>query len=225
MPLSKCLPGADAPLTDLPVDVAVSAPELLGKGFRTYQRYRYTLPCDDPAVETRTHDVLRFGHVVGVLPVDLTRDELVMIRQFRLPAQLANGKGDLVEIVAGHVEPNEKLAEAAHRECSEEIGVAPTVLTELFTYLPTPGASDEQITLFLGIVDAAQVPDHAGAPAEREETRPLRVSIDAALAALGSGAMHNGLLVMALLWLAHNRGRLGEIARMGPRWADPSTQA
>jgi ADP-ribose diphosphatase len=208
-------PHAHALLTDLALDVSLSAPELIGKGFRTYQRYRYTLPGDDPKLDPRTHDVLRFGRIVAVLPIDLTRDEVVLIRQFRLPAQLANGNGDLVEIVAGHVEAGEQLAQAAHRECIEEIGVAPVALTELFTYLPTPGASDEQITLFLGIVDAAQVPDRAGAAAEREETRPLRVSIDAALAALAGGAMHNGLLVMALLWLAHNRGRLGEISGGG----------
>jgi len=110
---------------------------------------------------------------VGVLPIDLARDEVVLIRQFRLPVHLANGNGDLVEIVAGHVEPDEPLGQAAHRECLEEIGVAPSALTELFTYLPTPGASDEQITLFLGIVDAAQVPDRAGAAAEREETQPF----------------------------------------------------
>jgi ADP-ribose pyrophosphatase len=208
-------PHAAASLTDLALDVSLSAPELLGKGFRTYQRYRYTLPGDDPKLDPRTHDVLRFGRIVAVLPIDLTRDEVVLIRQFRLPAQLANGNGDLVEIVAGHVEAGEQLAQAAHRECIEEIGVAPVALTELFTYLPTPGASDEQITLFLGTVDAAQVPDRAGAAVEREETRPLRVSIDAALAALAGGAMHNGLLVMALLWLAHNRGRLKEIAGGG----------
>src|SRR6202043_468651 len=101
------------------------------------------------------------------------------------------------------------------RECLEEIGVAPAALTELFTYLPTPGASDEQITLFLGIVDAAQVPDQAGAAAEREETRPLRLSIDDALAALAHGTMHNGLLVLALHWLALNRGRLKEISGGG----------
>jgi ADP-ribose pyrophosphatase len=205
----------DERLTDLAVDVSLSAPELLGKGFRTYQRFRYTLPGDDPGLDTRTHDLIRFGRIVGVLPVDLTRNEVVLIRQFRLPAQLANGNGDMVEIVAGHVEADEKLIEAAQRECLEEIGVAPSALTELFTYLPTPGASDEQITLFLGIVDAAQVPDHAGAAAEREETRPLRVSIDAALAALANGAMHNGLLVLALHWLALNRGRLKEIASGG----------
>jgi ADP-ribose pyrophosphatase len=204
---------ADTPLTDLPAEVSVSDSELLGKGFRTYQRYRYTLPGDDPKREPHTHDLIRFGRIVAVLPVDLTRNEVVLIRQFRLPAQLANGNGDLIEIVAGHVEAGEQLAEAARRECIEEIGVAPAALAELFTYFPTPGGSDEQITLFLGIVDAAQVPDRAGSAAEREETLPFRVSIDAALAALPAGAMHNGLLVVALYWLALNRGQLKEIAR------------
>jgi ADP-ribose pyrophosphatase len=213
--VSERPPHPDAPLTDLAVDVSLSPPELLGKGFRTYQRYRYTLPGDDPTLDVRTHDLIRFGHIVGVLPVDLARNEVVLIRQFRLPVHLANGKGELLEIVAGHVEANEQLAEAARRECIEEIGVAPSALAELFTYFPTPGGSDEQITLFLGIVDAGEVPDQAGSAAEREETRPLRVPIDAALAALAGGTMHNGLLLLALHWLALNRGRLGEIARGG----------
>jgi len=59
------------------------------------------------------------------------------------------------------------------------------------------------------------VPDRAGSAAEQEETQPFRVSIEAALAAMASGAMQNGLLVMALHWLALNRGRLAEIARAG----------
>ena len=215
--MPKVAPPTDVSLEDLAVEVSLSQPELLGKGFRTYERYRYTLRGDDPALAVRTHDLIRFGRIVAVLPVDLTRDEVVLIRQFRLPVHLANGKGDLVEIVAGHVEAGEKLIEAARRECIEEIGVAPSGLTELFTYLPTPGASDEQITLFLGIVDAAAVPEAAGAAAEREETRPLRVPIDAALAALAGDTMHNGLLVLALHWLALNRGRLAEIAGGGAR--------
>jgi ADP-ribose pyrophosphatase len=208
--LSQRPPSKKELLADSPVDASISPPELLGKGFRTYLRFRYTLPGGDPALP-HTHDLIRFGRIVGVLPVDLAREEVVLIRQFRLPAQLANGMGDMVEIVAGHVEPDEQLAQAAHRECLEEIGVAPSALSQLFTYLPTPGASDERITLFLGMVDAAQVPDRAGSAAEREETHPFRVPIDLALAALADGAMHNGLLVLALHWLALNRGRLREI--------------
>jgi ADP-ribose pyrophosphatase len=213
--MSECTPPAEVPLTDLPAEVSILDSELLGKGFRTYERHHYELPGDHAGHGPRNHDLIRFGHVVGVLPVDLARNEVVLIRQFRLPAHLANRKGDLVEIVAGHVEPGEELAAAARRECIEEIGLAPTALTELFTYFPTPGASDEQITLFVGLVDAAQVPERAGSAAEREETRPFRVSIDAALAVLARGTMHNGLLVMALHWLALNRARLAEIARPG----------
>jgi ADP-ribose pyrophosphatase len=212
--LSQAPPSKTDQLKDKPVEAAISAPELLGKGFRTYLRYHYTLPGEDPA-HPHTHDLIRFGRIVAVLPVDLARDEVVLIRQFRLPAQVANGRGDMVEIVAGHVEAGEQLAQAAQRECLEEIGVAPRALAELFTYLPTPGASDEEITLFLGLVDAAQVPERAGSAAEREQTHPFRVPIDAALAALADGAMLNGLLVMALQWLALNRGRLKEIADAG----------
>ena len=65
--------------------------------------------------------------------------------------------------------------------------MAPGLLVELFTYLTSPGMSDEEITLFLGIVDASGVPERAGAAAEHEETVPMRVPIDAALAALAAG--------------------------------------
>ncbi len=63
--------------------------------------------------------------MAAVLPVDLARDEVVLLRQFRLAAHLANGDGSLVEIVAGHVEANEQPVATARRECVEEIGVAP----------------------------------------------------------------------------------------------------
>src|SRR5262245_9319881 len=103
----------------------------------------------------------------------------------------------------------------ARRECVEEIGVAPDVLVELFSYLTSPGLIDEEITLFLGIVDAARVPAAPPAAAEHEATALLRVPIDAALAALPTSAVRNGPLIVALQWLALNRGRLADIARAG----------
>ena len=140
-------------LADRAADVTLSAPELRGKGFFDYQRYRVTLPSG-----TQTRDVLRAGKVIAVLPLDIERGEVVMIRQFRPAAHLANGKGDTVEIVAGRVEAGEALAQAARRECQEEIGVAPKALVELFSYLPTPGLTDEEVTLFVGAFDASKVP-------------------------------------------------------------------
>src|SRR5436190_12925851 len=210
MPVSAILPGG--PIADAPADVVIAGREVLARGFRPYERVQARRA--DGAVETR--DLLRAGAAVAVLPIDLDRDEVVLIRQVRLAAQLANGKGDLVEIVAGHVEANETHRETGRRECVEEIGVAPRLLVELFTYLTSPGLTDEEVTVFLGIVDAsrAAIPT-AG---EREASALLRVPTDAALSALAAGTVRNGPLIAALQWLALNRARLPDIARAGAVW-------
>jgi ADP-ribose pyrophosphatase len=200
------------PIADDRADLLIAGREVLAEGFRRYERLRVRRSGENVP---RPLDVLRSGPAAAVLPIDPGRDEVVLLRQFRLAAHLANGRGNLVEIVAGHVEADEQPAEAARRECVEEIGVAPGLLVELFTYLTSPGMSDEEITLFLGVVDASGVPERAGAAAEHEETVPMRVPIDAALAALAAGTVRNGPLIIALQWLALNRGRLSEIVRMG----------
>jgi len=202
----------DAPVADDPADAVISGGKVLADGFRRYERFHVIRGNENAP---RPIDVLLSGPAAAVLPVDLGRDEVVLLRQFRLAAHLANGNGNLVEIVAGHVELNEQPAETARRECVEEIGVAPDPLVELFTYLTTPGICDEEITLYLGVVDASRVPERAGAAVEHEETVPMRVPIDTALAALANGTVRNGPLIIALQWLALNRGRLSEIVRLG----------
>jgi ADP-ribose pyrophosphatase len=206
--MNRAARPTDAPLADAAVDVSFSAPQTLADGYRPYQRYRATVPDADGLPVAQTRDLLLGGRVVGVVPIDPERGEIVLIRQFRLAAHLASGKGELVEIVAGRVEGHESLADAAQRECLEEIGVAPARVVELFSYFPTPGLTEELVTVFLAIVDASAVPARAGAAAEAEDTRPLRVDIDHAIAALAKGEISNGLLIIALQWLALNRQRL-----------------
>ncbi len=206
--------GADA-LADGRADVTVSAPNVLAEGYHDLVRFAMTLRSPGHAPIENVRDVLHVGKVTAVLPLDLSRRELVLLRQFRLPAHLATGMGELTEIVAGHVEAGETPAEAAFRECVEEIGVRPSALYEIFQFIPVPGSSDEHAYLYLGLVDAAGVPEHAGAADEKEATRPIRVPIDTALAALERRTTRNGFLLMALQWLALNRGRL-EAITAGP---------
>ena len=203
----------DPEIRDRSIDAALTGPELIGRGLYRYERFRVT-PADS-AHGPLTRDVVRVGRVVVIVTVDLVRDEVVLIRQFRLGAHLAIGQGDLVELPAGRVEPGEELIDAARRECLEEIGVAPQTLVPIFGVLPSPGMSDEHMTFFLGVVDASKVPSRAGAPHEQEETRPLCVPIDRALAVLAAGGLHYGAGVLGLQWLALNRDRLEEIARRG----------
>jgi ADP-ribose pyrophosphatase len=203
---------SDTGLSDSAADVALDGPEDRGGGKYRYERYRVTA-----GGKTVARDVVRVGPVVVVIPVDLQRDEVVMLRQFRLGAHLAVGRGEQVELPAGHVEAGEAAIDAARRECLEEIGVAPDVLVPLFGMLPSPGMSDEHQTFFLGVVDAAKVADRAGAAHEQEDTRPFRVPIGRAVDALAQGEMQYGATVLGLQWLALNRARLAEIARSGGR--------
>jgi len=194
-------------LADCAADAVLSAPEKRGGGFYGYERYRVAL---DGATFER--DVVRIGRVVVILPIDLDRDEIVLIRQFRAGGHLALGKGDMVEVPAGRVEHGEDVREAARRECHEEIGVEPQGLFEVFDAMPSAGSSDEHMFFFLAPVDASQVPERAGAADEQEDIRPMRVPLDDAIEAVKAGWLKYGAAVMALQWLALNRDRLHHIA-------------
>ncbi|MDB5502071.1 MAG: Nucleoside diphosphate pyrophosphatase [Tardiphaga sp.] len=197
-------------IADRAADVTLSAPTVIGRGFMTYERYDVSIARHDDAPLQQQRDVLRASRVAAVLPVDIISGEVVLLHQFRLPAHLVTGRGEMVEIVAGRVDHDESALIAASRECMEEIGVAPDRLIELYSVLPTPGFTDEFVTFFLGFVDAAQVPTRGGLVGETEDTRPFVVSIDEAISALDSGAVFNGLMVSALQWLALHRERLQE---------------
>jgi ADP-ribose pyrophosphatase len=196
-------------LADRAVAAQVEGPELLANGYRPYERFRVTLPTGDAGVHER--DIVRVGKVVAIVAVDFQRDEIVLVREFRIGAHLATGRGELVQVPAGRVEKGERLIDAARRECLEEAGVEPTKLVELFGVMPSPAMSDEHHTYFLAAVDASKVPDKAGLAAEREETRPIRVKIDDALAALEAGSLQYGAARFGLQWLQINRTRLADL--------------
>ncbi|MDQ0505867.1 NUDIX domain-containing protein [Xanthobacter agilis] len=206
------LPAPPVP-GDGPADVEVEGPTLIGAGYRPYERYAVHLADGAGQMIRQSRDILRGGRVVGVLAYDAGRDQVVLVRQFRLPAYLALGRArsELMEIVAGGVEPDEAEEEAARRECLEEIGLVPGRMVPFMTLLPTPGITDEQATLFLAQVDAGGLPERAGLAEEDEVIRPLALGVDDALAMLAAGRCANGYLIIALQWLALNRPRLSEL--------------
>jgi len=195
-------------LCDCPLAVTLSKPTVLVKAYYDYRRYAVSIKTKDAPPFLQERDVLIAGKVVVVIPIDLVRQQIVLIRQFRLSAHIANGLGDMVEFVAGRVEPNETLVDAARRECREEIGVAPEKTVQLLRYLTTPGSSDEEVTIFLCAIDSSTIRDGSRTTADGEHLQIMRTSIEDAIRALNRYSMRGSPLVIGLQWLALNREHL-----------------
>lgn len=208
-------------MTQLPLEDAVARIEILDEtliyqGFRRFESYRLTLHTPEAPAISQTREILRVGGAVGIVAIDPARQAIVLLRQFRLTAQFATGRGELIEIPAGLVDPGEDPAVTARRECIEETGLDPHEVHPLFSCLVSPGAVDEVAHFYLAFVDATHLPQHTGAAGETEVIRPFLAPLDAALAALENGAhLANGYLRMALMWVALHRD---EVAERGRAW-------
>lgn len=204
-PLEDIDPPALPELRDVVADVKIVSRTRMTEGFRPLDHFEIALKNDPQPLD---RDVLRSGECVALIAVDIERDSLVMLRQFRLPAHLMTGRGELVEFVAGRLELGEDPVEAVYREALEEIGLQIGRPVEVLRFLPSPGITDEFATLFVAAVDSSKTPARAGLATESETTRPFAVRIDAALEGLKHGAVSNGYTIIALQWLALNRDRL-----------------
>jgi len=97
-----------------------------------------------PNGKSGIREIVRVRNAVAILPID-SAGNVYLVRQHRP----AIGR-TIVEIPAGIIDSGENARTCALRECEEETGYKPEVLTELITYAHAEGYSTGFITLFLG---------------------------------------------------------------------------
>lgn len=156
-----------------------------------------------------TREVFERGDAVVVLAYDPKRDLVVLVEQLRLPALRTAANAWQLELVAGIVEPNESAEDVAKRELMEEAGLTARSITQISSYMPSPGACSERHTLYLAEVDILQDNTQLfGLESENEDIRRHVVSRTEALELVYNGGIDNGPTIIGLQWLALNHQRL-----------------
>lgn len=145
---------------------------------------------------------------VGVLLYDIERDSVVLVEQFRVGALDDPLSPWKLEPVAGLIEPGENPADVAHREAIEEAGCEIKELIELHTYYPSPGACNEKVTMFCGLVDCRALGGVHGLEEENEDILVHVLPFARAWELLDAGRLDNAMCLIAFYWLARERASL-----------------
>ena len=142
---------------------------------------------------------------VGVLLFDPKRDEIVLVRQFRVGLV---DKGDspwVLELVAGMVEAGEELVEVALREVREESNAEVSKLIKICDYFSSPGISSEKVRLYLGIVASEDMGGVYGLENENEDIEVVVMPYENAIKVMKKGCLANAMSIIALQWLELNK--------------------
>ncbi|MFG6666852.1 NUDIX domain-containing protein [Halomonas sp. HNIBRBA4712] len=190
-------------------DVTLEKRETLYQGFFRLEELTLRHRLFDGGVsDSMRREIHSRFDAVGVLLYDPQRDALVMVEQFRAGAIDDPRSPWKLELVAGLVEQGESLEQVARRESLEEAGCKVGALTQLHTYYPSPGACNERVTLFCGLVDTRGLGGIHGLDEEHEDIRVHVVSFVEAWRLLGEGRLDNAMSLIALHWLNGQRASL-----------------
>lgn len=194
-------------------DVQVEAEERAYSGFLKLCRYkiRHVLFQGGWSRQLDREAVLRVPSV-GVLLYDPTLHKVVLVEQFRVGPLLSEDDPWLLEIVAGISEPGETLESVALREVKEESGCDVKHLMPVSNFYVSPGATNERLMLYCGIVDASGAGGFFGLPEEGEDIKVHVLPAEEAWQMVEDGRISNAPAIIALQWLQLHHGELKKYA-------------
>jgi nudix-type nucleoside diphosphatase (YffH/AdpP family) len=179
------------------------------KGERVLSAEHYTLKSTtfdwrrgDGEWQTQKREIFERGNAAALLPYNLARRSVVLVRQFRYPAYL-NGYDDLlIEAAAGLLD--DETPEARIRaEAEEETGYRLGEVRKIFEAFMSPGAVTEKIHFFVAEYDPTmKVGSGGGLASEGEDIEVLELAFEQALAMIGDGRIVDAKTIMLLQYAA-----------------------
>jgi nudix-type nucleoside diphosphatase (YffH/AdpP family) len=144
------------------------------------------------------------GAAVAVLPYDLQRRTVMLVRLLRTPVLLTHGPEDMLETPAGLIE-DAAAEDTALRESLEETGLRLRGLEPQGWVYTSPGLSTERIHLYLAPYTASdRVASGGGLESEQENIEVVETPAEEALALMDAGRIFD-LKTLTLLLILRSR--------------------
>jgi nudix-type nucleoside diphosphatase (YffH/AdpP family) len=152
--------------------------------------------------QTQRREIVDRGNGATLLPYNLARRTVMLVKQFRYPTYV-NGCDDLlIEAAAGMLDdasPENRM----RTEAEEEIGYRLRDIRKIFEAYMTPGAVTEKLHFFVGEYQPdMRIGDGGGNPDEGEDIEVLELAIDEAPAMISDGRIMDAKTIMLLQYAA-----------------------
>ncbi len=182
--------------------IKIIAKDTLAKNWGSLTNFTFDYRRRDGQVQRLEREVYDHGSAAAVLLYDPSRDTVLLVRQFRLPAQLNGDDPDMLEVCAGLLDGDTPDIAAA-REALEETGHAPSHLTFICNTYASPGSLTEKVALFIGHYSADTLRHEGGGLIEEgEEIELVELSFADAVAMIASGGITDAKTIILLQHLA-----------------------
>jgi nudix-type nucleoside diphosphatase (YffH/AdpP family) len=178
--------------------IRLKGERVLSDNYGTLKSTTFEWRRKDGAWQTMTRDVFDRGNAAAILPYNLARRTVVLVRQFRLPTYV-NGYDDLlIEAAAGLLDdasPEDRI----RAEAEEEIGYRLHHVHKVFEAFMSPGAVTEMIHFFVAEYEPEmRVSDGGGLAHEGEDIEVLELAFDDALKMISDGRIVDAKTIMLL---------------------------
>jgi nudix-type nucleoside diphosphatase (YffH/AdpP family) len=184
--------------------IRVKGEHVLSENYGTLKSTTFEWRRSDGKWQTMTRDVFDRGNAAAILPYNLKRRTVVLVRQFRLPTYLNGYDGLLVEAAAGLLDdasPEERI----RIEAEEETGYRLHHVHKVFEAFMSPGAVTEKIHFFVAEYEPdMRIGNGGGLAHEGEDIEVLELAFDEALAMIGDGRIADAKTIMLLQHAALN---------------------
>jgi nudix-type nucleoside diphosphatase (YffH/AdpP family) len=191
--------------------IAILEDKTLWKGWSHLRGITFNFFREGRAPHRLTWEVFERRNAAAILPHNIERDTVTLVRQLRIAAHMSGDHAYLLEVPAGFIDDGETALQAALREAREETGYKIARATPAFAAFMSPGSVTEKLHgFYAAVTDADRIVEGGGLDDEHEDLEVVELAFAEALDMVEAGEIIDAKTIMLLQWAALRRDQSAE---------------